>query len=82
MERKELPKGAFEVLREVILFGPLPRARVGDVTGYKERQARSVVAALLEHELLISESPRAPLQLHIPHKVVSAWFPRLYPGEL
>jgi Fic family protein len=82
MERKELPKGTFEVLREVILFGPLPRARVGDVTGYKERQARSVVAALLEHELLISESPRAPLQLHIPYKVVSAWFPRLYPGEL
>ena len=82
MERKELPKGAFEVLREVILFGPLPRARVGDVTGYKERQARSVVAALLEHELLISESPRSPLQLHIPHKVVSAWFPRLYPAEL
>jgi Fic family protein len=82
IERKELPKGAFEVLREVILFGPLLRAKVVEVTGYKERQARSVAAALLEHGLLISESPRAPLQLNIPHKVVSAWFPRLYPGDL
>jgi Fic family protein len=79
-ERKEMPKGAFEVLREVILFGALPRAKVVEVTGYRERQARSVVSALIALELLTAESPRAALRLHIPHKVVSAWFPRLYPG--
>ncbi len=80
LERKAMPKGAFEVLREIILLGPLPRAKVAEVTGYKERQARSVVSALIDLELLSAESPRAPLRLHIPHEVVSAWFPRLYPG--
>ncbi len=80
LERKAIPKGSFEVLREIILLGPLPRAKVPEVTGYKERQARSVVSALIDLELLTAESPRAPLRLHIPHEVVSAWFPRLYPG--
>ncbi len=80
IERKAMPKGAFEVLREVILFGPLPRAKATEVTGYKERQARSIVSRLIELELLTADSPRAPLRLHIPHAVVSAWFPRLYPG--
>jgi hypothetical protein len=80
IERKAMPKGAFEVLREVILFGPLSRAKVTEVTGYKERQARSIVSRLIELELLTADSPRAPLRLHIPHAVVSAWFPRLYPG--
>lgn len=80
LERKAMPKGAFEVLREIILLGPLPRAKVAEVTGYKERQARSVVSALIELELLSAESTRAPLRLHIPHEVVSAWFPRLYPS--
>jgi Fic family protein len=80
LERKAMPKGAFEVLREIILLGPLPRAKVTEVTGYKERQARSVVSALIDLELLSAESARAPLRLHIPHEVVSAWFPRLYPS--
>jgi hypothetical protein len=77
MERKVMPKGSFEVLREVILLGSLPRARVTEVTGYKERQARSIVSRLIELELLTTESVRAPLRLrlHIPHEVVSAWFP-------
>jgi hypothetical protein len=45
VERKVMPKGSFEVLREVILLGALPRAKVTEVTGYKERQARSIVTA-------------------------------------
>lgn len=82
VERKVMPKGSFEVLREVILLGTLPRAKVTEVTGYKERQARSIVSRLVELELVTAESVRAPLKLHIPHEVVSAWFPRLYPGDV
>jgi hypothetical protein len=81
VERKLMSKGSFEVLREVILFGSLPRAKVTEVTGYKERQARSIIANLIELDLLTSESARAPLLLNIPHHVVPEWFPRLYPGD-
>jgi Fic family protein len=80
IERKNLPKGSYEVLREVIILGELPRARIVEVTGYKERQARSVVSRLIELELLKSDSQRSPLRLHIPHEVVGEWFPKLYPG--
>ena len=82
IEQKEMPRGSFEVLREIILLGALPRARVEEVTGYKERQARSIVARLLELNLIRTSSVRSPLELNIPHNVVGAWFPRLYPGDL
>lgn len=82
VEQKALPKGSYNLLREVILLGSLPRAQVTEVTGYKERQARTIVSRLIERELLISDSPRAPLRLHLPHAIVEAWFPRLYPAEV
>ncbi|NDC36801.1 MAG: Fic family protein [Proteobacteria bacterium] len=71
IERRQLPRGSFEVLREVILVGPLARGKVAEVAGYQERQARNLVARLMEVELLRSETPRAALRLHIPHRVVS-----------
>jgi Fic family protein len=52
VERKEMPRGSSKVLREVILLGGLPRAKVAEVTGYQERQARSIVSRLIELEML------------------------------
>ncbi len=79
---KKLPRGTFTVLRELILAGKLERGKVADVTGYQERQSRSIVQALIKRELLVSASPRAPLKLAIPHAVVEDWFPRLYPPDM
>lgn len=79
IETKRLPRGSFEVLRELILTGVLPRGRVAAVTGYQERQARKVSKALIERGLLSSNSPKAELKLQIPHEVVEVWFPKLYP---
>lgn len=82
IERKYMPRGSFEVLREIILLGALPRARVEEVTGYKERQSRTIVARLMELNLIRATTARSPLELNIPHEVVGVWFPRLYPGDL
>ena len=82
IELKRLPRGSFELLRELILSGCVPRSRVSDITGYQQRQSRAVTAALIKRGFIKSASPRAELKLHIPHEVVEAWFPRLYPAGL
>jgi Fic family protein len=76
---KALPRGSFELLRELILSGSVARARVPSITNYQERQSRTIVSELIKRGLLQSESTRAELRLHIPYNVVESWFPRLYP---
>lgn len=74
-----LPKGCFAILREAVLAGTVERGRAPELTGYRERMARSVVAKLLEKGLLVSESHRAALRLGFPLETVERWFPRLFP---
>ena len=78
---KRLPRGSFLVLREAALNGIVERARIPSLTGYEERGARNVTAALVARGLLISPSSRAPLKLGFPNEVVERWFPRLYPPD-
>ncbi len=60
-------------------MGQLERGAAAGLLGVGERQARNVVADLIERGLLVSEGPRAPLRLGFPAVAVDAWFPRLYP---
>lgn len=79
---KKLPRGSFELLRELILSGSVPRSKVPTITGYQERHSRTITASLIEMGLVRSASSRADLSLEIPHEVVEAWFPKLYPPDL
>lgn len=79
MRAGRLPQGSFPVLREALLAGEVPRGRVPELTGYRERMARNVVAKLIELGLLVSDSHRAPLRLGFPIAAAERWFPRLYP---
>ena len=74
-----MPKGAYPLLREAVLAGEVERGRAPELTGYRERMARNVVARLLETGLMLSDGPRAPLRLGFPAAAVEQWFPRLYP---
>lgn len=78
---KRLPKGSFMVLREAALGGEVERGRVPTLTGYEERAARMVTAALVDRGMLLSASSRAPLRLGFPADVAERWFPRLYPVD-
>lgn len=75
-----LPKGSFDLLREALLAGSFERGKADAITGYKERQARSVLAELVAKGLLISDSPKSPVWLGFPIDVVERWFPKLYPA--
>ncbi len=74
-----LPRRSFTLLREALHMGQVDRRAAAGLLGVGERQARNIVADLIERGLLTSESSRSPLRLGFPSAAVDAWFPRLYP---
>lgn len=70
--------GSWQLLRETILIGEFPRGQAAQLTGYKERQARIVLAKLIARKLLVSDTEKGPVRLGVPADVVERWFPGLY----
>lgn len=78
---KRLMRGSFAVLREAVLAGEVERSKIPSLTGYEERGARNVTAALVERGMLTAATHRAPLRLAFPADVAERWFPNLYPAN-
>ena len=74
-----LPERTNAVLEAILYRGELPRGDLPGIVGTGERQARRVVAALVEQGVLASESSRAPLRLVFPAGLASRWMPGLFP---
>lgn len=79
MRLGRLPAKSGLVLDAVLFRGELARGDVDVILGTGERQARRVVAALLERGVLSSESSRAPLRLRFPAAIAPRWMPGLFP---
>jgi hypothetical protein len=77
-----LPRGSWPLLREASLAGEFARGKAPGLTGYQERQARTVLNTLIGKGLLVSPTTRSPVRLGFPIDVVDRWFPRLYPGSV
>jgi Fic family protein len=77
----KLPPKSGAVLEAVLFRGELPRGEVTALLGTGERQARRVTSALLDREVLTSESSRAPLRLNFPAKLAARWMPGLFPEQ-
>jgi Fic family protein len=78
----ELPPKSVSILEALLYRGELSRGDAGAVVGTGERQARRIVSALLNKEVLVSDSPRAPLRLAFPAALASRWMPGLFPEKL
>jgi Fic family protein len=76
-----LPSKAGQVLEAILFRGELPRGDVSTLLGMSDRQARRVVAALLERGVLVSDSARAPLLLTFPAALAPRWMPGLFPEK-
>ena len=68
-----------KILEAVLYRGELPRGDVPEIVGTGDRQARRVVALLLEAGVLKSESTRAPLRMAFPAALAGRWMPGLFP---
>ncbi len=77
---KALPRGCALVLRELFLRGEVSRGEVARIIGASPRTAQKVTGALLWRRLVISGSPKGPLQLGFPAEAAAEYFPNLYPA--
>jgi Fic family protein len=75
---KRLPKGSWPLLREAVMAGEYARGNAPTLTGYEERQARTVLNTLIEKGYLVSPTTRSRVKLGFPTAVVDRWFPSLY----
>ena len=78
VKRKNLLPGSDLLLKQAWWEGELARGRASQITGYGERQARSVLKRLIEAGLLVSDSPKGPVRLSFPLSLVERFFPALY----
>ncbi len=76
-----LPLKSGTVLETILYRGELPRGEVAGIIGVSDRQARRVTSALIDHEVLVSKSLRAPLRLAFPAKLATRWMPGLFPAQ-
>lgn len=76
-----LPPNSGAVLEAILFRGELPRGDVAKLLNVGDRQARRVTAALIDHEVLTSESTRAPLHLSFPARLAGRWMPGLFPEK-
>jgi len=76
-----LPPKSANILEAVLYRGELGRGDAASVVNTGDRQARRIVSALLEHGVLVSDSPRAPLRLAFPAALASRWMPGLFPEK-
>ncbi len=74
-----LPAKSGNVLEALLYRGELPRSDTAAIVGTGERQARRIVSALADKEVLVSDSPRAPLRLAFPARLAERWMPGLFP---
>jgi Fic family protein len=57
---KRLLRGSFAVLRETVIAGEVERSKIPSLTGYGERGARNVTAALVERGMLTASRRSCP----------------------
>lgn len=74
-----LPPKSGSVLEAVLYRGELPRGDAANIVGTGDRQARRIVSALVDKEVLTSESARSPLRLAFPAALAARWMPGLFP---
>lgn len=78
IQKDKLPRGSYALLKEALIVGAFERGQAAELTGYKERQARTVLSTLLNKGLLYSEHSRAKVRINFPVSVLDKWFPGLY----
>jgi len=77
----KLPVQASNLLEAVLYRGQLPRGEVSQLLATGDRNARRITSTLINQEVLVADSPRAPLRLVFPARLASRWMPGLFPDK-
>ncbi|MGE0623822.1 MAG: Fic family protein [Pseudomonadales bacterium] len=74
-----MPSQAANILEAILYRGEILRGDVAELVGTGDRQARRIIAALLDAGVLQSESTRSPLRIAFPAALAGRWMPGLFP---
>jgi len=74
---KRLSKAGAKVMERVLLQGEIPRGRILEICGVKQRRATQIAKELLDAKIARSESAYGPLRLVISADMAAALFPQL-----
>jgi predicted HTH transcriptional regulator len=77
----KLPAKSGKVLEAILYRGEVPRGDVDALIGTGERNARRMVAALVDRGVLTAEGARGPLRLAFPAALAHRWMPGLFPEQ-
>ncbi len=78
---KQLPLKTDRIIEALLYRGSVLRSEVPSILDTGERQARRIIAHLMDEERIITAaSVRAPLQLAFPAKRAADWMPGLFPA--
>lgn len=66
------------LLDALVREGSVTRGQVADIVGLKPSAARQVISLALQEGLVQSATPKGPLTIAFPAKVLDAYFPRLF----
>ena len=78
-EKSVIKIEALEPLHYIAMTGPLDRSRFISMIGLGERTGRRILASLLDYGILMSDTPRAPVEFSIPTRSLRFLFPNLWP---
>ena len=80
VQAKRLPPKSRELLDVLLYRGEVGRGDVAGIVSSSDRQARRVVASLIDRGVIKSDSARAPLKLALPAALADRWLPGLFPA--
>lgn len=69
------------LLTDALLRGEFARGAAARITGTSERTARRILGSLVAEKLLASDTPKGPVRLGVPVKVLGFYFPQLFPED-
>ncbi|MCY7279156.1 MAG: Fic family protein [Phormidesmis sp. CAN_BIN44] len=78
VQQKSLLPGSYVLLKAAFLEGKVARGQAAAITGYQERQARSVLKRLIDQGLLVADSPKGAVRLGFPILAIEQWLPLLW----
>ncbi|CAA6824134.1 MAG: Cell filamentation protein Fic [uncultured Sulfurovum sp.] len=79
LECDPLPKYSDLLLKELLLVGELPRGKVKEIIGTKDRTASTLIKELLELDYIESTTAKSPIRLKFNAFFASYLFPGLLP---
>jgi Fic family protein len=69
------------ILEAILYRGELPRGDAAELLGASSRTASRVVSGLIDHEVVKSETSKAPLRIHFPAALAPRWMPGMFPEQ-